>query len=156
MLDQSRRIWIGSLEVTELIRRQLAQEVSSIGAAQLGGPASPGAAFGGVSSPSAGPERRRGFWFNVNAELIVYGSTEPDATVTIGGRQIQLRRDGSFSFRFALPDGDYELPVAARSADGEETRQAGLKFSRASQYQGGVAAHPQDEKLQPPSVSAVG
>jgi len=156
MLDQARRIWIGSLEVTELIRRQLAQEVSSIGAAQLGGPASPAEAFGGVASPSGGPERRRGFWFNVNAELIVYGSTEPDATVTIGGRQIQLRRDGSFSFRFALPDGNYELPVAARSADGEETRQAGLNFSRASQYQGGVAPHPQDEKLQPPSVSAVG
>jgi hypothetical protein len=155
MLDQARRIWIGSLEVTELIRRQLEQEVSSITAAQLGAPASPAAAFGGVSSPSGGKERRRGFWFNVNAELIVYGSTEPDATVTIGGRQIRLRRDGSFSFRFALPDGQYELPVAAQSADGEETRQAELNFSRASQYQGGVAAHPQDAKLQPPSVSAV-
>ena len=74
--------------------------------------------------------------------------------MTIGGREIKLRRDGSFSFRFALPDGQYELPVAARSADGEETRQAELNFSRASQYQGGVEAHPQDKKLQPPSASA--
>jgi len=149
LLDPARRIWIGSLEVTELIRRQLEREVSSIGAAQLGLPFSPAAAFG-VSSPSARPERGRGFWFNVNAELIVYGSTEPDAAVTLGGRPIQLRRDGSFSFRFALPDGQYELPVAARSADGLETRAADLKFSRASQYRGAVAAHPQDDKLQPP------
>jgi hypothetical protein len=154
MLDPARRIWIGSLEVTELIRRQLEHEVSSIGAAQLGGPASPAAAFGGVSSLAGRPEQGRGFWFNVNAELIVYGATEPDAAVTIGGRQIRLRRDGSFSLRFALPDGQYELPVAAHSADGVETRQAELKFSRASQYQGIVAAHPQDETLQPPSAGA--
>ena len=155
MLDPARRIWIGSLEVTELIRRQLERQVSSIGAAQLGLPFSPAAGFGGVSSAAGRPEQGRGFWFNVNAELIVYGSTEPDAAVTIGGRPIRLRRDGSFSFRFALPDGDYELPVAARSADGGETRQAELKFSRASRYEGAVEAHPQDEKLQPPSVGAV-
>jgi hypothetical protein len=86
--------------------------------------------------------------------LIVYGATEPDAAVTIGGRQVRLRRDGSFSLRFALPDGQYELPVAAHSADGVETRQAALQFSRASQYQGIVTAHPQDEKLQPPSAGA--
>ncbi|MGA2556397.1 MAG: DUF4912 domain-containing protein [Verrucomicrobiota bacterium] len=154
MLDPARRIWIGSLEVTELIRRRLEQEKAPAGAAQPGGPALPAGEFGGVSSPSGQPERRRDFWFNVNAELVVYGSTEPDATVTIGGRQIELRRDGSFSFRFALPDGSYDLAVAARSADGEETRQADLYFSRASQYQGGVEAHPQDDTLQPPSANA--
>ena len=165
MLDPARRIWIGSLEVTELIRRQLEHEVSSIGAAQLGLPPPPSAAqlglpfppspaFGGVGSPSGRRERQRGFWFNVNAELIVYGSTEPDAAVRIGGRPIQLRPDGSFSFRFALPDGSYQLAVAARSADGAETREAGLCFSRASQYEGGVAAHPQEETLRPPPDSA--
>jgi hypothetical protein len=165
MLDPARRIWIGSLEVTELIRRQLEHEVSSIGAAQLGlpPPASaaqlglpfpPSAALGGVASPSGRRERQRGFWFNINAELIIYGSTEPDAAVSIGGRQIQLRPDGSFSFRFALPDGSYQLAVAARSADGAETREAGLYFSRASQYEGGVGAHPREETLQPPPDSA--
>jgi len=150
MLDPARRIWIGSLEVTELVRRQLEQGVSSIGAGQFGLPSPTSAAISSVSSPAGRPEGRRGFWFNVNAELIIYGSTEPDAAVTIGGRQIQLRRDGSFSFRFALPDGQYELPLEARSADAVETRSAELKFSRASKYQGGVAAHPQDKELQPP------
>ncbi len=155
MMDDSRRIWIGSLEVTELIRRELQHEVSSIILAQPGGPALPGGAFGGVSSPSGQPERRRGFWFNVNAELVVYGSSEPDATVTIGGRQIELRRDGSFSYRFALPDGSYDLAVAARPADGAETRQADLFFSRASLYQGEVQADQRDETLRPPSADAV-
>jgi uncharacterized protein len=154
-LDQVRRVWIGSMEITELIRRQLEQHVSSQSAAQLGLPTSPSAALGSVSSPFGGMERQRGFWFNVNAELIIYGSTEPDAKVTIAGRAIKLRGDGSFSFRFALPDGNYALPASAQSADGEETRRAELNFSRQSHYQGDVGTHPQDKALQPPVAAAV-
>jgi hypothetical protein len=150
LMDPVRRVWVGSLEITELVRRQLGREVSSIGA-PFGLPAG---ALGGVSSPFgvAGP---RGFWFNINAELIIYGATEPDATVTIGDRPIQLRPDGSFSFRFALPDGEYSLPAVAQSADGGETREARLQFSRSTAYQGEVGAHPQEELLPPPLATAV-
>ena len=160
-LDRTQRIWIGSLEITELIRRRLQQELSSMAAAQFGVPSSWSGAFGissqagSVSSPFGGAQRRRGFWFNVNAELIIYGATEPDATVTIGDRKIKLRPDGTFSFRFALPDGDYRLPAAAHSADGEETRSADLRFHRGTSYQGDVGAHPQDKNLRPPVVAAV-
>ena len=140
-MDSVRRIWMGSLEITELIRRQLQQQVSSMAAGQLSlrkPAAGAGAGVGGISSPQGGGERGRGFWFNVNAELIIYGATEPDAKVTIGDRPIQLREDGTFSFRFALPDGQYELPAAAQSADGEETRRACLRFSRETEYEGEV------------------
>jgi uncharacterized protein len=163
-IDHARRIWIGSLEITELIRRQILQQVSSIGAAQFSLPAAPtspsavGAAAAGVSnvsSPFGGAQRQRGFWFNVNAELIIYGATEPDAKVTLGDRPIKLRPDGTFSFRFALPDGSYCLPAAAHSADGEETRRAKLQFSRETSYHGAVGAHAQDQELKPPLVSAV-
>ena len=65
-------------------------------------------------------EQAKGFWFNVNAELIIYGATEPDAKVTLGGHEIKLRSDGSFSYRFALPDGKYDLPAVAVSADGTD------------------------------------
>ena len=52
MMDDSRRIWIGSLEVTELIRRELSMKFPpSSGATGPDRPV-PGAAFGGVSSPS--------------------------------------------------------------------------------------------------------
>jgi uncharacterized protein len=157
-IDSVRRIWIGSLEITELIRRQLQQHVSSFGAAQFGLPSSflgAPSSVTSVSSPFGGAERGRGFWFNVNAELIIYGATEPDAKVTIGDRTIKLRPDGSFSFRFALPDGQYALPAAAHSADGVETRHASLKFGRQTAYTGEVGAHPQDKNLKPPLVSAV-
>jgi len=154
-MDQVRRVWVGSLEITELIRRQLAQEISSAAAAQFSLPTSPGGAVSSVSSPYGGAERKKGFWFNVNAELILYGATEADAKVTIGGRAIKLRPDGSFSYRFALPDGKYELPVVATSADGDDSRSAELKFNRHTKYRGDVGTHPQDPALKPPRAAHV-
>jgi len=87
--------------------------------------------------------------------LIIYGATEPDASVTIGGRKIQLRTDGTFSYRFALPDGQYGLPIAATSADKVETRNADLKFARSTEYRGDVGKHPQDPKLKKPGLKNV-
>jgi hypothetical protein len=152
-MDHVRRVWMGSLEITELIRRQLVQELASMTAAELGAlapgaPTSPSGAISGISSPTRKRDQVKGFWFNVNAELIVYGATEPDATVSIGGRKIKLRPDGSFSYRFALPDGNYEMPVVAISADETDGRAAEMKFSRHTEYRGDVGAHPQDPSLQ--------
>jgi hypothetical protein len=104
----------------------------------------------GISSAlEAGPQPQ-GFWLNLNAELIVYGATERDAALTLGGIPIQLRSDGSFTCRFALPDGSYELPVVAVSKTAD-VRKATLQFSRSTQQQGEVGAHPQDPALQPPA-----
>jgi hypothetical protein len=120
---------------------------------ELGGlssaPTSPAGAVAGIFSPLGKPAGQpKGFWFNVNAELIVYGATESDATVSIGGRKVNLRPDGSFSYRFALPDGRYEMPVVAISADQTDGRAAEMKFSRGTEYRGHVGAHPQDPALQ--------
>jgi hypothetical protein len=146
-IDQTRRIWMGSLEITELIRRRLAHDVSSPSSAfaiSSFGLSSPTSPFGGES------QAVKSFWFNVNAELIIYGATEPSAKVTLGGHEIKLRSDGTFSYRFALPDGNYDLPAVAVSAEGDDARAADLKFSRATQYLGDVGAHPQDPSLKPP------
>ena len=157
-MDRVRRVWMGSLEITELIRRRLQQEISSMGASQFALPTSPVggiSSFSSVSSPFGARERRKGFWFMVNAELILYGATEPDATVTIGGRVIKLRPDGTFSYRFALPDGEYELPAVAVSSDKTDGRAAELKFGRSTEYRGEVGVHPQDARLKPPLVAHV-
>jgi len=150
-MDRVRRVWMGSLEITELIRREYAQELASLAAAEAVAPTSPSAAPGAVSSPMGAAWGAGGFWFNVNAELIIYGATEPDASVTIGGRPIRLRADGSFSYRFSLPDGDYELPVVAVSADRTDGRGAELQFSRRTDYHGDVGAQAQDPGLKSPS-----
>src|SRR3954464_11407226 len=154
-MDRVRRIWIGSLEITELIRRQLLHDRSSAAVSQFSIPSSWSGAVSSFSSPLGGWERRKGFWFNVNAELIIYGATEPDAEVKIGDRVIKLRSDGTFSFRFALPDGRYELPAVATSSDRTDSRTAALSFSRSTEYRGDVGKHPQDPRLREPSPAHV-
>ncbi|NET02536.1 MAG: DUF4912 domain-containing protein [Sphaerospermopsis sp. SIO1G2] len=81
-------------------------------------------------SASAVPERPRKFWLIADAELIVYGATEPDATVTIGGRPIQLNSDGTFRFQMSFQDGLIDYPILAVAADGEQSRSIHMKFER--------------------------
>lgn len=96
----------------------------------------------GISSPGGEEKKRRGFWFNVNVELVIYGATEPDAQVSLGGLPIKLRADGTFSCRIALPDGQHELGVEAVSADRKEQRTAKLNFMRLTKYTVTSAAYP--------------
>jgi hypothetical protein len=157
--DTSPCAWTDSLAISELMQGQERPEgqVSSPGAAGFGLLAWPAGAEGSVSSPSGGPPlEAKGFWFNVNAELVIYGATERDATVTIGGRRINLRPDGTFSFRFALPDGKHALAVVAVSSDGKDGRAAELKFTRTTETAGEVGVHPQDPALKPPAPENVG
>lgn len=87
---------------------------------------------GGLSSPTSpqGKPRPKGFWMIVDCELIVYGATEPDAKVTVQDKEVKLRPDGTFSLRFALPDGKQEIPVKAVSSDGSEERNAAVTVNR--------------------------
>ncbi|MCG6136218.1 MAG: DUF4912 domain-containing protein [Nostoc sp. LLA-1] len=90
-----------------------------------------GVGMSGVGfSASAVPVRPRQFWLVADAELIVYGATEPDATVTIGGRPIKLNPDGTFRFQMSFQDGLIDYPILAVAADGEQTRSIHMKFNR--------------------------
>jgi uncharacterized protein len=84
----------------------------------------------GMFSASVGGARPRQFWLVADAELIVYGATEPDATVTVGGQQIQLSPDGTFRYQMSFQDGLIEFPVFAVASDGEQNREIHLKFTR--------------------------
>ena len=139
----------GSAEVPELVRGPGEKEIA---AAQLAPPAPLGGEAESVTSPMAPAEQRPGgFWFNINAELVIYGATDPEASVTIGGRLVSLRPDGTFSCRCSLPDGEHAVTVSAMSAEGE-LRQATLKFSRATDYRGEAGPAPQDPLLKPPGA----
>jgi uncharacterized protein len=81
-------------------------------------------------SASAPPVRPRQFWLVADAELIVYGATEPDAMVTIGGNPVQLNSDGTFRFQMSFQDGIVDFPIFAIAADGEQNRAVHLKFER--------------------------
>ena len=81
-------------------------------------------------SASAPPIRPRQFWLIADAELIVYGATEPDATVTIGNREIKLNPDGTFRFQMSFQDGVIDYPIKAVASDGEQNREIHMTFTR--------------------------
>ncbi len=95
-------------------------------------PGSAEAAGGGRRVKAADGKQKRDFRFELNTELVVYGSTEPDARVTIQGKSVELRADGTFTARFQFPDGTQILEVAARSADGKMRRAITPIVSRAT------------------------
>jgi uncharacterized protein len=76
------------------------------------------------------PHLGRDFHFQIDAELIVYGTTEPNAHVTLQGEPVQLRNDGTFTVRFSLPDSRQIIPAVASSADGVEERTIVLAVER--------------------------
>lgn len=98
----------GSLEVREVLKKRLEEQITS------------GAISSGASFYRKPVDRK--FWLVVNCELIVYGATEPDAKVMVQGKPITLRPDGTFTMRYALPDGKQAIPVEATSSDDVDRR----------------------------------
>lgn len=74
--------------------------------------------------------KHRDFRFNVDAEMIVFGATKPDARVTLAGEPVKLRPDGSFTIRLSMPDKRQVLPVVSASADGVEQRTVVIAVER--------------------------
>lgn len=97
------------------------------------------ASWGAPSSwmSSWGP---REFFMHLNAEVIFYGGTHPDAKVTIAGKEIMIRPDGTFRYHFVFPNGAFEIPIVATSPDGVETRRGVLRFERATAREGDVGS----------------
>jgi ABC-type phosphate transport system substrate-binding protein len=116
------------------------ESVSSFGfPSGLGlGPTPSGLNMSGISRSGIGfaasmpPLRARKFWLVADAELIIYGATEPDATVTIAGHPVTLNPDGTFRFQMPFPDGLRDFPIWATAVDGEQNRAIQMKFTRAT------------------------
>ena len=68
------------------------------------------------------PEATESFPLDLHTELILHGTTEPDAHVTVGGEPVELRPDGTFTLRMELPDGEQSLPVRVVQATGVSER----------------------------------
>jgi len=84
-----------------------------------------------LQRPMAPPARRPGAYdfeedederpevqLQVDAEVIVYGVTQPDARVTLQGEPVKLQADGTFRVRVDMPNKRQVLPIVASSPDG--------------------------------------
>ncbi len=107
-----------SIELQELLEERLRRPIS----APL------------VGRFSAGVEgllgRDQAFYFDLDAELLIFGATEPGARVTVHGEPVKLRPDGTFTMRFSLPNCRQVIPATAASADGLEQRTVVLAVER--------------------------
>jgi uncharacterized protein len=121
----------GSMQQAPVHMESISSYVFPSGVGMWALPTVSGLTMSGVGfSASAPPIRPRKFWLIADAELIVYGATEPDATVTIGGRPIKLNPDGTFRFQMSFQDGLIDFPIMAVAADGEQNREIHMKFER--------------------------
>jgi len=59
---------------------------------------------------------------DVEAELIVFGKTNPTATVMVSGHPVKLQKDGAFTVRLDFPDKRQVLPITAETRDGLRQR----------------------------------
>lgn len=117
------KVGMGSLEFVRMVaqRWEMLSQISSWRGS------------GGISSfrgEMGARAAERGFWLVADCELILYGATEPTATVTVAGKPVELFPDGSFSLRFALPDGRLALPVKAVSGDRLDEREIKISVER--------------------------
>jgi hypothetical protein len=111
-----------SLELKQLFEERLRRPLGSPAVTSFG---SGGLMLGG---------KVRKFWFQLDAELIVYGATEPNARVTLQGEPVKLRPDGTFTMRFSLPDSRQIIPAVATSPDGIEERTIVLAVERNTKH----------------------
>ena len=76
--------------------------------------------------------RSRSLWLVADAELIVYGSTDPSATLTIGGEEVPLSSDGTFRLQVPFRDGMQKYLIEATSSEGTQRRNITMNFERST------------------------
>ncbi len=73
---------------------------------------------------------QRSFWLVADAELIVYGATDPSAKLFIEDEQVPLANDGTFRLQVPFRDGTQNYSIKAIDKDGVDTRNITMKFER--------------------------
>lgn len=86
----------------------------------------------GRSESGSGLVRQRSFWLVADAELIVYGATEPSASLFIGDQAVPLAADGTFRVHVPFRDGEQVYPIRAVAEDGEQERSIRMEFERST------------------------
>ncbi len=101
---------LDSGELKEMLEDRLRRTLGAPPLAKLGA---------GADSPF---RQRGGFHFEMEVELVAYGSTVPDGYLTLNGEPVALRSDGTFALRVPFPDRRQVLPAVACSRDGSQQR----------------------------------
>ena len=77
-----------------------------------------------------GVPQSRSFWLVADAELIVYGATDPSAKLFIEEEEVPLANDGTFRLQVPFRDGVQNYSIKATDKDGVDSRNITMKFER--------------------------
>ena len=69
-------------------------------------------------------------WLVADAELVVYGSTDPSAKLTIGGEEVPLSKEGTFRLQVPFRDGMQNYSIQATFIEGDQKRNITMQFER--------------------------
>ena len=121
-----RRMRVGSEEFMENVRNKNNEsELSDSGS---------GVWASGRNESGIGVVKDRSFWLVADAELIVYGATDPDATLTIGGEKVPLASDGTFRLQVPFRDGTQNYDIQALDSSGQQERKILMNFERKTPF----------------------
>tara|TARA_B100000131_G_scaffold298624_1_gene318315 strand:- start:1878 stop:3041 length:1164 start_codon:yes stop_codon:yes gene_type:complete len=84
----------------------------------------------GANESGSGLTQNKSFWLVADAELIVYGATDPSATLTIGGEKVPLASDGTFRLQVPFRDGSQKYEIKAIDTNGDQERNITMNFER--------------------------
>ncbi len=77
-----------------------------------------------------GLTKSRSFWLVADAELIVYGATDPTAKLFIEDEEVPLANDGTFRLQVPFRDGIQNYSIKAIDKDAVDSRNITMKFER--------------------------
>ena len=86
----------------------------------------------GLTESGIGIAQNRSFWLVADAELIVYGATDPSAKLTIGEEDVPLAADGTFRLQVPFRDGSQKYEIKAVDASGDQGKSITMKFDRST------------------------
>ncbi|MDR1957622.1 MAG: DUF4912 domain-containing protein [Planctomycetaceae bacterium] len=66
----------------------------------------------------------------MDADVLIYGVTDPDVQLLIKNEPVQVTKDGTFMMKFTIPEKRHVFPVVATSGDGIESQTIILSLER--------------------------
>ena len=85
------------------------------------------------------------FALDVDAEMVVYGVTQPGVYLTVQGEPVKVHGDGTFRVRVEMPNRRQVLPIVASTADGSSRQTVVMAVERNTKSMGPAGREQQME-----------
>ncbi|MFM8702565.1 MAG: DUF4912 domain-containing protein [Planctomycetia bacterium] len=124
---------------------QSSWELQELFEERLRRPMGPPAARSTAIDDDDGEDGVPSFELDVDAEMVVYGVTQPGAYVTLQGEPVKVHADGTFRVRVEMPNRRQVLPIVASTADGASRQTVVMAVERNTKSMGPAGRDQQEQ-----------